>query len=245
MRSRLSVVTGALLAATVLSGAEIAAAWEPSRLDMTSVSVRQQIRGSINRFFHVSSSGKAGLAARQDLQDEICIAKADGRITPEEYSQVLADAKQILTPEEIPSFQKHLNQLAFPTSGTLQHPMVVERSDMEMLEKADAQVAEHADVEPAEVTEAVETVVEDTAFETETVPEKHDPSLPADEGDVEGPALGQEGPALGKVAQGTFPVMGALRTRVQSLAKATARPGAASSSEVAEPDRMASLAQTR
>jgi hypothetical protein len=108
------------------AGVQIASAWEPGRLDMTAVSARQQVRGALSHFFRVDQSGKAALAARQDLQDEICIAKADGRITPEEYRQILSDANRVLPAEELPSFKRYLDPMAFPPSRTVSNPAAVE-----------------------------------------------------------------------------------------------------------------------
>jgi hypothetical protein len=52
------------------------------------------------------------LAARQDLYDEICYARADGSISPEKRTIILMDAKRLLTPEEYLKFKKSLDRLA-------------------------------------------------------------------------------------------------------------------------------------
>ena len=56
----------------------------------------------------------AALAARQDLYDEVCIAKADGKISLEHRQTILADAKQILSPQEYEGFRRALDRLSPP-----------------------------------------------------------------------------------------------------------------------------------
>jgi hypothetical protein len=56
----------------------------------------------------------AALTARQDLCDEVCIARAEGKISPEHRYTILADAKQILKPEEYEGFKRALDRIAPP-----------------------------------------------------------------------------------------------------------------------------------
>jgi hypothetical protein len=66
----------------------------------------------------------AALAARQDLYDEVCIARADGKISPASRCTILADAKQILTPQEYESFKKALNRLSPPPPAVAKHAAI-------------------------------------------------------------------------------------------------------------------------
>jgi hypothetical protein len=52
----------------------------------------------------------AKLSARQQLNDQVCIAMADGRISRFERSMLLASARQVLTPEEFVVFRQSIDQ---------------------------------------------------------------------------------------------------------------------------------------
>lgn len=66
----------------------------------------------------------AALAARQDLYDEVCIARADGKISPASRCTILADAKQILTPQEYESFKRALNRISPPPPSVAKHSTI-------------------------------------------------------------------------------------------------------------------------
>jgi hypothetical protein len=54
------------------------------------------------------------LAARQDLRDMVCYAKADGTISPFERSMILREAKGILSNEEYVKFKKAFDRISPP-----------------------------------------------------------------------------------------------------------------------------------
>jgi len=56
----------------------------------------------------------AALAARQDLRDKVCIAMTDGHISRAQRHTLLADAKEILKPEEYQGFKRALDRLSPP-----------------------------------------------------------------------------------------------------------------------------------
>ncbi len=56
----------------------------------------------------------AALAARQGLLDEVCIAKAEGKISLENRQTILADAKQILSPQEYEGFRRAMDRISPP-----------------------------------------------------------------------------------------------------------------------------------
>ena len=60
------------------------------------------------------SSRLGALAARQDLHDLICYARADGKITQTERSIILAEAKDILSHDEYATFKKAFDRIAPP-----------------------------------------------------------------------------------------------------------------------------------
>jgi hypothetical protein len=76
----------------------------------------------------VTTAGEPGrlaaLAARQDLYDEICIARADGKISIENRRTILADAKQILTPQEYEGFRRGFDRIAPPPPPPTKHASV-------------------------------------------------------------------------------------------------------------------------
>ena len=88
-----------MLLTLMASGARVATAWEPSRLQ--------------------------ALAARQDLCDDVCIAMADGHIDRAERYAILANAKNILKTEEYSGFKRTLNRLSPPKSTAAKHPTKV------------------------------------------------------------------------------------------------------------------------
>jgi hypothetical protein len=56
----------------------------------------------------------AALAARQDLQDEVCIAMAGGHMSPDIRFEILSDAKSILSPAEYVAFKQALDRVSPP-----------------------------------------------------------------------------------------------------------------------------------
>jgi hypothetical protein len=56
----------------------------------------------------------AALAARQDLCDLVCYAKADGTISQSERAIILQDAKSVLSPAEYLTFKQNLDRIAPP-----------------------------------------------------------------------------------------------------------------------------------
>jgi hypothetical protein len=69
----------------------------------------------------------AALAARQDLCDEICIARAEGKISPENRYTILADARKILSPEEYAGFRRAFDRIAPPPPPALAKHTSVKR----------------------------------------------------------------------------------------------------------------------
>ena len=62
-----------------------------------------------------NQSGRlAALAARQDLCDLICYAKADGHISQAERVLILNEAKSVLSHDEYLSFKQTLDRIAPP-----------------------------------------------------------------------------------------------------------------------------------
>jgi hypothetical protein len=61
-----------------------------------------------------TSSHLRALAARQDLYDMVCYAKANGSIGCTERAVILMDAKDILSPEEYLKFKKALDRISPP-----------------------------------------------------------------------------------------------------------------------------------
>lgn len=61
-----------------------------------------------------TSSHLRALAARQDLFDKVCYAKADGSISRSERQKILADAKKILSPDEYMKFKTSLDRFSPP-----------------------------------------------------------------------------------------------------------------------------------
>jgi hypothetical protein len=62
-----------------------------------------------------NQSGRlAALAARQDLCDMVCYAKADGHISQWERVLILAEAKSVLSQDEYLSFKRTLDRIAPP-----------------------------------------------------------------------------------------------------------------------------------
>jgi hypothetical protein len=77
----------------------------------------------------VATAGEPGrlaaFAARQDLYDEVCIARAEGKISPASRYTILADAKQILTPPEYEGFKRSLDRIAPPPPPQVaKHPTI-------------------------------------------------------------------------------------------------------------------------
>jgi hypothetical protein len=111
MFNRSSVIL-AFLSLMGATGASVASAWEWSRLDMTVISAQQQLRSTVGAVLGPSQSPRAALGARQDLYDEVCMARADGRVSKTECRHILGDAKKILKPEEYAAFEQTLIPLS-------------------------------------------------------------------------------------------------------------------------------------
>jgi hypothetical protein len=88
MRSRLLMGIAAVLMTILASGVQLATAGEPGRL--------------------------AALTARQGLRDEVCVAMADGHISPAERYSILTYAKTILKPEEYEGLKRSMDRLSPP-----------------------------------------------------------------------------------------------------------------------------------
>jgi hypothetical protein len=58
---------------------------------------------------------RAALDTRQQLRDQVCVAMADGRISPFERSRILGNAKQVLSEEEYWTFEASLDRISPPT----------------------------------------------------------------------------------------------------------------------------------
>ncbi len=102
MQGRRAGSVAAVLALIVLGGGtRLATAGEPGRL--------------------------AALAARQDLCDQVCIARAEGKISPENRYTILANARQILKPEEYAAFQQALDRISPPPPPVLVKHATVKR----------------------------------------------------------------------------------------------------------------------
>ena len=236
MQSRLPMGVGVLLITVFAAGVHVAAAWEPGRLDMQAVSARQQVRGALSHFFRLDQSGKASLAARQDLQDEICIAKADGRITPEEYRQILSDANRVLPAEELASFKQYLDPMAFPPSRTVSNPAAIETVAAKAVEKATVKPVEKTAETKAETAveqAAAEVSVEDSAEVTQTKAEVETAAPTVEKG--------VNRPAVQKMTKGLLPAVLRFHRSPQSDTPRTLTIPTAST----EPDRMASLVDAR
>jgi hypothetical protein len=63
----------------------------------------------------------AALAARQDLCDLICFAKADGTISQSERVIILKQAKSALPASEYATFKQTLDRIAPPKTATAKH----------------------------------------------------------------------------------------------------------------------------
>jgi hypothetical protein len=61
-----------------------------------------------------TSNHLQSLAARQDLFDKVCYAKADGSISRSERQKILADAKKTLSPNEYVKFKTSLDRFSPP-----------------------------------------------------------------------------------------------------------------------------------
>ncbi len=88
MRIRLPMGVAAVLMTILASGPQWAPAGEPGRL--------------------------AALTARQGLRDEVCVAMADGHISPAERYSILAHAKTILKPEEYEGLKRAMERVSPP-----------------------------------------------------------------------------------------------------------------------------------
>jgi hypothetical protein len=79
----------------------------------------------------VATAGEPGrlaaLAARQGLYDEVCIARAEGKISPQSRQTILADAKAILGPQEYEGFRRALDRIAPPPPPAPPKQAVIKR----------------------------------------------------------------------------------------------------------------------
>lgn len=101
-----------MMVAAIAGLSDIAQAWDGTRLGMTSLSTRQQIRNSVGDLLKTNQNPRAALAARQTLRDQVCIAMADRRIDPSERKRLLADANRVLKGQEYTAFEQWLAQLS-------------------------------------------------------------------------------------------------------------------------------------
>jgi len=86
--------------------------WDALRLDVMSISTRQQFRGTICNIMGWKQGSMASFTARQDLRDEVCIAMSDGHMSRAERFQILSDAQAVLSPEEFSGFKQALDRHA-------------------------------------------------------------------------------------------------------------------------------------
>jgi hypothetical protein len=133
MRSRLPWVIAVLLMMVASCVTSMATAWEWSRLDLTALSARQQIRSTVNSAFGLAPTGRSALAARQDLRDEVCIAKSDGQLSTVECQRILVDARRILKPEEYAAFEQSLISMSPEYAKANQSAKIVEKEDATVL----------------------------------------------------------------------------------------------------------------
>ncbi len=102
MQNRLPMGIAALLLAIIAAGPAAAFEIKPSRLE--------------------------ALAARQGLCDQVCIAMADGRVSVQERTEILIDAKNILYPEEYRIFKRAFNRVSPPPKKRVaRHPVKTAR----------------------------------------------------------------------------------------------------------------------
>lgn len=100
MQRRLSGTVALWALIVVAWGTQMAMAGEPGRLSL------------------------AALAAREDLYDEVCIARAEGNISPQNRCTILADAKHILNPQEFEAFKRALDRTSPPPPQVAKHPTI-------------------------------------------------------------------------------------------------------------------------
>jgi hypothetical protein len=128
MRSQFPRCVGAMLVAILAGGTQMAPAQENV--------MRLTLAGKLAQITAQGPGRLAALSARQQLRDQVCIAMADGKLSRYERSVLLANAKQMLKPEEYASFRESLNRVSPPAppakyavrSGTKRLP-VVARAD--------------------------------------------------------------------------------------------------------------------
>ena len=84
MQNRKSSAVLAILVTISLGIVSVADAWDGlGRLDLKALSARQQVRNavdSVGSLCGIKQSPRSAIAARQDLQNEVCIAMSDKRI---------------------------------------------------------------------------------------------------------------------------------------------------------------------
>jgi hypothetical protein len=125
MRSQFPRCVGAVLVAMLAGGAQMAPAQENV--------MRLSLAGKLAQLTAQGPGRLAALSARQQLRDEVCIAMADGKLSRYERSVLLANARQMLKPEEYASFRASLDRLSPPApppkyavrGGTKRLPAVV------------------------------------------------------------------------------------------------------------------------
>ncbi len=78
--------------------------------------------------FEIKLSRLEALAARQGLRDMVCIAMADGRVSVQERTVILMDAKNILYPEEYRIFKRAFSRVSPPPKKRVaRHPVKIAR----------------------------------------------------------------------------------------------------------------------
>ncbi len=110
MRCRWLVRIAALLITVLAASWNDAKGWDSLRLDVMSISTRQQFRGTICNVMGWKQGSMASFTARQDLRDEVCIAMSDGQMSRAERFQILSDAQAVLSAEEFAGFKQALDR---------------------------------------------------------------------------------------------------------------------------------------
>jgi hypothetical protein len=67
----------------------------------------------------------AAFTARQGLRDEVCLAMADGHISPAERYSILTNAKATLKPEEYEGLKRAMDRVSPPKPSPAKHPAQV------------------------------------------------------------------------------------------------------------------------
>ncbi len=94
-----------------------------------------------------TQSGRlAALAARQDLCDMICYARADGHISRTERVLILQEAKSALSHDEYLTFKRALDRIAPPPKPMLKHKHVAKATHKTAVKKKPAPVEKRSEL---------------------------------------------------------------------------------------------------